>query len=540
MRRWGVERAVEAANGMFAFALWDTSARRLHLGRDRLGEKPLYYGWHGSSFLFASELKALAPHPDFRPSLDLGALALFLRHNYVPAPYCIYQGLAKLTPGCLLTVDPGRPGLMPEPQPYWSARRAAEEGMASPLAGSANELTDRLEELLGEAVAMRMVADVPLGAFLSGGIDSSTVVALMQKASPRPVKTFSIGFWEDAYNEAPFAREVARHLGTEHTELYVTPEEALEVVPRLPALYDEPFSDSSQIPTFLVSQLARRHVTVSLSGDAGDELFGGYDRYAWGERIWRKVGWLPTRPRRLAAAVLMALPRRLLNAGLMPLTPWLPPEVTRRDPAQMAQRVASYLQVPDALAMYQGLVSHWRPEDGLLPGVSEPPTALSEARQWPRFTELIPRMMFLDLVSYLPDDILVKVDRASMGVGLESRIPLLDHRVVELAWRVPMGLKVKGGKGKWLLRQLLYRHVPPELVERPKKGFAVPVAAWLRGPLKPWAEDLLSADRLKRQGLVDPVVVERAWREHQSGARDWHYWLWDLVVFQQWLEEYGG
>jgi asparagine synthase (glutamine-hydrolysing) len=540
MARWGVEPAAAAANGMFAFAVWDRRRRRLWLGRDRIGEKPLYYGWSGGAFLFGSELKALEAHPAFAGSVDRGALALYLRHNYVPGPYCIYQGLAKLPPGCLLCVDPDRPGHAPAPRPYWSARQAAEAGQARPLAGPPGELADRLEELLTEAVAMRLVSDVPLGAFLSGGIDSSTVVALMQKVSARPVKTFSIGFAEEGYDEAPFAREVAAHLGTDHTEMYVSPAQALEVVPRLPELFDEPFSDSSQIPTFLVAQLARRHVTVSLSGDAGDELFAGYDRYRWGERIWRAVGPLPYGLRRALAAGLEAAPRRLLSAGLKPVARWLPPEVGRRDPGQMAQRVAGYLKVRRAEAMYRGLVSHWRPADGLTPGAVEPPTPLADSADPPRLRGLIPRMQYLDMVTYLPDDILVKVDRASMGVSLESRIPLLDHRVVELAWRLPLEMKLRQGQGKWLLRQVLYRHVPPELVERPKKGFGVPLDRWLRGPLKEWAADLLSPATLRRQGYFRPQVVERAWREHQEGVRDRHYWLWDLLMFQMWLERRGA
>jgi asparagine synthase (glutamine-hydrolysing) len=350
------------------------------------------------------------------------------------------------------------------------------------------------------------------------------------------VKTFSIGFAEQGYDEAPFARRVAEHLGTDHTELYVSPREALEVVPRLPELYDEPFSDSSQIPTFLVSRLARSEVTVSLSGDAGDELFAGYDRYLWGERIWRKVGPLPYAARRALARSLEAAPAGLLAAGLAPFKRWLPPEVARRDPAQMARRVAGYLKVRRPEAMYRGLVSHWRPADGLTPGVAEPPTPLADSASLPRLAGLIPRMQYLDLVTYLPDDILVKVDRAAMGVSLESRIPLLDHRVVEFAWRLPREAKLREGKGKWLLRRVLHRHVPAGLVERPKMGFGVPIDHWLRGPLKQWAGDLLSPATLRRQGFFAPEVVERAWREHQQGVRDWHYWLWDLLMFQMWLE----
>jgi asparagine synthase (glutamine-hydrolysing) len=535
--RWGVDEATRRSNGMFAFALWDRREKLLHLGRDRMGEKPLYYAWLGQHFLFGSELKALRAHPSFNATIDRGALALYMRHNYVPAPYSIYQGVAKLPPASLLTISPERPGFTPEPRIYWSVRQACESGAAQPFTGSEDEALEELEELLLESVGMRMVSDVPLGAFLSGGIDSSTVVALMQAQSSQPIKTFSIGFSEEAYDEAPYAKEVARHLGTDHTELYVTPDEAMAVVPKLPQLYDEPFSDSSQIPTYLVAELARQHVTVSLSGDAGDELFGGYDRYAWGQHIWSRVGWLPYPARRLVAATLESLPQNLLSAGLKPLRRWLPEAAFRRDPGELAQRIAGYLKVHHPEDMYRRLVSHWRPEDSLVLGAKEPPTPLSDHTQWPAFTDLFLRMMYFDLISYLPDDILVKVDRAAMAVSLESRIPLLDHRLVELAWRIPLSMKVRKGKGKWLLRRLLYKYVPPELVERPKKGFGVPIDHWLRGPLKEWAAELLSPERIRTQGYLDPQVVQQAWQEHQGRIKDWHYWLWDVLMFQLWLEE---
>lgn len=535
--RWGLDEATRRFNGMFAFALWDRREKLLHLGRDRIGEKPLYYAWMGKHFLFGSELKALRAHPSFKASLDRGALALYMRHNYVPAPYCIYQGVAKLPPATLLTISPERPGHTPEPRVYWSVRQACEAGAAQPFGGSEDEALAELETLLLESVEMRMVSDVPLGAFLSGGIDSSTVVALMQAISSQPIKTFSIGFSEDAYNEAPYAKAVARHLGTEHTELYVTPDQAMAVVPKLPQLYDEPFSDSSQIPTFLVAQLARQHVTVSLSGDAGDELFGGYERYDWARQIWNRVGWMPYPARRLGASLLEALPQGLLSRGLKPLKRWLPEAALRRDPGELAQRVAGYLKVRRPEDMYRRLVSHWRPEDGLVLGAQAPLTPLSDPAQWPSFSNLFQRMMYFDLLTYLPDDILVKVDRAAMAVSLESRIPLLDHRVVEMAWRIPLSMKVKQGKGKWLLRRLLYKYVPPELVERPKKGFGVPIDHWLRGPLKDWAAELLAPQRIQSQGYLNPVVVQRAWQEHQEQIKDWHYWLWDLLMFQLWLEK---
>jgi asparagine synthase (glutamine-hydrolysing) len=534
---WGVDQATRRFNGMFAFALWDRREKLLHLGRDRIGEKPLYYAWLGNQFVFGSELKSLRAHPSFNAAIDRGALALYMRHNYVPAPYCIYQGVAKLPPASLLTISPGQPGRTPEPRVYWSVRQACEAGAAQPFTGSEDEALAKLEELLLESVEMRMVSDVPLGAFLSGGIDSSTIVALMQAISSKPIKTFSIGFSEEAYNEAPYAKAVANHLGTDHTELYVSPEEAMAVIPKLPQLYDEPFSDSSQIPTYLVAELARRHVTVSLSGDAGDELFGGYDRYAWANLMWKRVGWMPYPGRRLAAGILESMPKGLLSGALKPMMRWLPDAAFHHDPGELAQRIAGYLKVRCPEDMYRRLVSHWRPEDDLVLEASEPHTPLSDHAQWPAFSDLFLRMMYFDLITYLPDDILVKVDRAAMAVSLESRIPLLDHRVVEFAWRLPLAMKLKQGKSKWLLRRLLYNYVPPELVERPKKGFGVPIDHWLRGPLKSWAAELLAPERIQRQGYLNSQVVQKAWREHQEGIKDWHYWLWDVLMFQLWLEE---
>ncbi len=560
--RWGVEPAVERFNGMFAFALWDRRERRLVLARDRLGEKPLYYGWTGGVFLFGSELKALRAHPAFRGEVDRDALALYLRHNYIPTPYAIYKGVFKLPPGTMLTVDPRNAGAVPEPKPYWSARAAAERGVAEPYPWSEAEAADELDGRLREAVRLRMVADVPLGAFLSGGIDSSTVVALMQAQSGRPVKTFSIGFREAGYDEAEHARAVARHLGTDHTELYVTPEEAMAVIPRLPALYDEPFSDSSQIPTFLVSELARRHVTVSLSGDGGDELFGGYGRYLLCRDLWRRIGWLPAAGRRAVAAALAAVAGWMPAVGPRGAAPRVPdgarpaprvPDGAFVRPDRLLSRYGRPGRVGDKLrklaevlaadspeALYRRLVSHWKAPDRVVPGAVEPPTALTDRRRWADVPELVARLMYLDTISYLPDDILVKVDRASMGVSLEARVPLLDHRLVEFAWRLPLAMKIRDGQGKWLLRQVLYRYVPKELVDRPKMGFGVPIGAWLRGPLRDWAESLLDERRLRQEGYFDPRPIREKWMEHLSGKHDWQYYLWDILMFQAWLEEERG
>ncbi len=532
---WELEGALERFNGMFAFALWDREERSLYLARDRLGEKPLYYGWMGETLLFGSELKALKVHPTFRGEISRNALALYLRYQYIPAPYTIYEGISKLSPGTRLTIDEA--GNVSGPVRYWSAKEAAERGVTNPLGGSDIEAVDELDDLLRDSVRMRMVADVPLGAFLSGGIDSSAVVATMQSQSDRPVRTFSIGFYEEEYSEAEHAKAVARHLGTEHTELYVTPEEAMLVIPKLPTLYDEPFSDPSQIPTYLVSQLARRHVTVSLSGDGGDELFAGYNRYFWVESIWGKVGWMPLGLRSTLAEALTAVSPQGWDRAFKKLGPVLPTKARQRIPGDKLYKLAEVLTVKNPEAMYLNLVSLWKRPDSVVIGGSEPPVTLTDPSRWADLPDLTQRMMYLDTVTYLPDDILVKVDRASMGVSLEGRVPFLDHRLVEFAWRVPLGMKIKDGKSKWLLRQVLNQYVPNKLIERPKMGFGVPIDAWLRKPLREWAEALLDERRLRREGFFDPRPIREKWAEHLSGKRNWQYPLWDVLMFQAWLEE---
>jgi asparagine synthase (glutamine-hydrolysing) len=531
---WGVEETVKRAVGMFALAVWDRASRALTLARDRLGEKPLYYGWQGNAFLFGSELKALRGHPGFRGEVNRDAIALLLRHNYVPAPYSIYRDVYKLPPGTCLQINPRQ--RTAQPSPYWSARDQAELGRREQYAGTEEQATTELEELIKQSLAGQMVADVPLGAFLSGGVDSSTVVALMQQLSSRPVKTFTIGFHEDAYNEAVHARAVARHLGTDHTELYVTPEETLAVIPKLGELYDEPFADSSQIPMFLVSKLARQHVTVSLSGDGGDELFGGYNRYFWATNIRRRLGWLPRPLRSALAGLLATLPPTAWDAAFRRLGHFIPPGLRYSEPGLKLHKLAETLAARTPEEIYRGLVSHWKQPADLVPGAKEPPTVLTDSRAWTEVGDFEHRMMYFDTVSYLPDDILVKVDRAAMGVSLETRVPFLDHRLVEFAWRLPLGFKIRRGVTKWLLRQVLYRHVPRELIERPKTGFGVPIDSWLRGPLKEWAESLLDPIRLAREGFFNPAPIQQKWKEHLSGQHNWQYHLWDVLMFQVWLE----
>jgi asparagine synthase (glutamine-hydrolysing) len=532
---WGLERSIQSFNGMFAFALWDRQERVFHLGRDRLGEKPLYYGWVGNTLLFTSELKALKVHPAFHAEIDRNALTIFLRHGYIPAPYSIYKGIYKLPPATLLTWN--GTDTHPAPVPYWSVREAAESGVAQPFTGSEQEAIEQMESLLRDAVAMRMVADVPLGAFLSGGIDSSIVVALMQAQSNQPVKTFSIGFYEDEYNEAQYAKAVAQHLKTDHTELYITAAEALTVIPKLPSLYDEPFSDQSQVPTFLVSQLARRHVTVSLSGDGGDEVFGGYSRYFLGRSIWQKFGWIPKSLRITTARALTSVSPEAWDWALSNFSALLPDNLRQFALGYKVHLLADILKVSDPEIMYMGLVSHWKhPEEIVIDGF-EQPTHLSDRQGWAKVPSFIESMMYLDTVTYLPDDILVKLDRASMGVSLEGRIPLLDHRVVELAWQMPFSMKIRNNQGKWLLRQVLDKYVPKHLIDRPKMGFGVPIDSWLRGPLRDWAEALLDEKRLQREGFFNPEPIRQKWAEHIAGDRNWQFCLWNVLMFQAWLEE---
>ncbi len=544
---WGLERAVRRFVGMFAFALWDRERRTLTLVRDRVGIKPLYFGWAGKTFLFGSELKALRAYKGFHAEIDRGALASFMRVGYVPAPLSIYKHVYKLSAGCVLTVGEkelkATEGFSPDPDAlhatwrpvrYWSAKEYAEAGCASPFKGSEAEAVEQLDGLLRNAVGLRMIADVPLGAFLSGGIDSSLVVALMQAQSSRPIRTFTVGFHEAEYNEAIYSRKVAEHIGTDHTELYISPEQARAVIPRLPAMYDEPFADSSQIPTFLVSELARRHVTVALSGDGGDELFAGYNRYFWGRRLWRYLGLVPPSIRRGLAGGLTSLSPAAWANFFERFGRFLP---VVAKPGDKLHKLAALLALPDPDTMYLGMISLWKdPAEIVVQGV-EPLTPVTDRVNWATLQDFTMRMMYLDLITYLPDDILTKVDRASMAVGLEARVPLLDHRVVEFAWRLPLSFKIRQeGEGKWLLRRVLDRYVPRQLIERPKMGFGVPLDSWLRGPLREWAEELLDEQRLRREGYLHPAPIREKWAEHLSGKRNWQYPLWNVLMFQAWVE----
>jgi asparagine synthase (glutamine-hydrolysing) len=533
---WGIERTLQASVGMFAFALWDRRQRMLTLARDRLGEKPLYYAWQGDTLLFGSELKALKAHAVFHADIDRDALALLLRHDCIPAPYSIYRGVFKLRPGHLLHISADAPRDA-QPVPYWRYNDAVSAGLGNPLHGTDAEAIDALEAQLSASIGAQMLSDVPLGAFLSGGIDSSTIVALMQARSTRPIKTFTMGFGEDGYDEAMHAKAVATHLGTEHTELYVRPEDALAVIPRLPSIYCEPFGDSSQIPTFLISQLTRRQVTVALSGDGGDELFGGYNRYLGARTTWERMQRLPSFARQAGAGALRAMSPAAWNRWFERVKPLLPKRWHLATPGDKAQKLADVLTLSSGHAFFLNLASQWKDPGSIVIGAHEPMTLLTDPAAWPHTDSLAQWMMAMDAQTYLPDDILVKVDRAAMANSLETRVPMLDHRVVELAWRIPLHQKIRDGEGKWLLRQVLYRHVPRELIERPKMGFGIPLDSWLRGPLRDWAEALLDESRLRREGYFHPAPIRQKWKEHLSGRHNWQHRLWTVLMFQAWLEE---
>jgi len=526
--KWGIEPTSRRMIGMFVFALWDRKDRTCHLVRDRLGIKPLFWQQSGQLITFASELKGLAAHPSWKPEIDNDSVAAYLRFGYVPAPRCIYRGVRKVRPGTILTI---RQGVEPRESVYWSLEKVVAAAKKNKYRGSEAEAEEELTALIRDSVGMRMIADVPLGAFLSGGIDSSTVVALMQEQSMNPIKTFSIGFNESTYDEAPFAKSVAKHLGTDHHELYVTPKEARDVIPLLPEMYDEPLSDSSQIATYLVSRLAREHLTVALSGDGGDEVFCGYGRYFHARNLMKYPTSVPQFLRHGASHILRAMPDAFFR-GVEAVVP------SSLRPNRFSHRIR---QVADLLAadedkIYLSMMSLWHEPENLVPGAVEPPNLHLDQHVHsvvPDFTE---RMQYIDTLAYLPNDILTKVDRASMAVSLEARVPLLDHRIVEFAWRLPSSFRVRDGGGKWILRQVLGRYVPSELFERPKMGFGVPIGDWLNGPLREWGENLLSVEALTSRGLFNPEPIRAIWEKHQNTQEDWQYPLWTVLSLQAWLE----
>ena len=543
--QWGIEKTLQQLVGMFAIAVWDFKEKRLFLIRDRFGEKPLYYGWSNGVFLFGSELKALQKYKRFSNQIDRGALSLYMKYMYVPTPYSIFKDIYKLEPGCILQIDKGtKPPTLPLFAPFrdqginiaqwYSISNMAQAGQKN-LITDQNDAVDLIEKTLLESVRSQLISDVPLGAFLSGGIDSSVITALMQKVCKDPVKTFTIGFEESSFNEAIYAKEVSRHLGTEHHELYVTSSDAFKVIPHLPTLYDEPFADSSQIPTYLASKLARESVTVSLSGDAGDELFGGYSRYLWGSRVWNKVRWMPLIVRQTLGVAINKISVNTWDSIGNSLPNSSRVSLMGDKAHRMAHRLKNVKSLDD---VYHSLVTEGYKEDGLV--VNDKAALITKLDNNDIVSGIVDsehRMMLLDSLTYLPDDILTKVDRAAMGVSLETRIPFLDYRVAELAWRLPLDTKINNGETKWPIRQVLYKYVPKVLIERTKAGFAIPVGQWIRGPLREWAADLLNEERIRREGYFNPELVQQLWQQHLSGKYDWTPRLWAILMFQAWLDK---
>ena len=536
IEKFGIKEALEKSIGMFAFALWDKSEKRLFLAPDRMGEKPLYYGWQGEGesavFLFGSDVNSFYAHPSFKKNINRDSVALFLRYSSIPAPYSIYRGISKLLPGSVLSLSIG--DREPKIYKYWDALNVAYSGINDQFDCGYNEVLVELEDLIRASVKLQMVADVPLGTFLSGGVDSSLVTSIMQEQSMTPVNTFTIGFSNKSYDEAPYAKSVAEHLHTNHFELYVSDNDVLSVIPKISEIYNEPFSDSSQIPTFLISKLASEHVKVSLTGDGGDELFGGYNRYLVADRFWRNLSLIPISARRTLANIILTIPLSYWNN--------ISRFLAYDNLADKLYKVASVLSCRNDDDLYLSLISNWDNPNTIVLGGSEPTKFKSMNVDISNLIGLsqVEKMMLLDILTYLPDDILTKVDRAAMFVSLETRVPLLDHRIVEFSWKVPIRMKISEGNNKLALRKILYKHVPRNLIDRPKKGFGVPIHDWLRGPLRDWAECMLSESRIKSEGFLDPVPVRERWEEHISGKRNWQYQIWNVLMFQSWLQSHNG
>lgn len=531
---WGVFDSVKKFIGMFAFAVIDKETNRLILGRDCAGEKPLYYGFQNDTFFFGSELKAFKPHPHFSKKIDRNSLSLYLKYSYVPAPYSIYEKISKLIPGTLLELN--LKSFKIEHKTYWSSTEKANKLSLTENFDSPKEAIEKLDSLLRKSISDQMIADVPLGAFLSGGVDSSTVVSLMQAMSTQKVKTFTIGFYEKEYDESEHASAIAKHLGTDHTELFLTSDDVIQTIPKMPELYDEPFADSSQVPTYLLAKLARRDVTVSLSGDAGDELFGGYNRYQLGTTLWPKLEKIPAPIRKHLAPLIMGISPDSWNRFGNKFEGLIPTKYLQANLGNKIHKGAAVMGASSIEDLYLSLLKSWQNPEKIFSHKEILETYFeSELKKLVNLTDL-QKMMVSDFQGYMVDDILVKVDRATMGVSLESRVPFLDKRVIEFAWSLPSEFKLKDGQTKWILRQVLYQYVPKELIERPKKGFAMPIDKWLRGPLKEWANNLLCENRIKKDGYFNWLEVQKIWNEHLSGKKNYSVQLWSILMFQAWLE----
>ena len=527
---WGVSAAVKKLNGMFAFSVWDKKQLQLDIVRDRFGEKPLFYGWVKDVFVFASEVRAFREIPGFSKDLCLEAVSLFMQNNCVPSPYSIYEGIYKLPPAHILTLKQNSRDVVLNS--YWSIEQAARENDGAFSGLSDTEAVGMLEEKISRSVEKRMLADVSVGAFLSGGIDSSTIVSLMQNNSTLPVKTFSIGFESNSYNEAHNAKKIAQHLGTDHTELYLTPNDAISVIPDLPDIYDEPFADSSQIPTFIVSKLAKKSVTVALTGDGGDELFGGYVRHIWADKLWRNMSMMPYPIRSLLGSMLTAVSPEVYDSIFERVKEFLPSAYRQNKSGDKLHKLSRLLSARTPMEMYCNLTSHWQLKDNVVKGG----LPLSVHTSIPCSNRPVSQLMMdADLKNYFLNDILVKVDKASMAVSLEARVPLLDNSIVDFSFGIPLSMKIRNGSGKWVLKQVLRKHLPDSLIDRPKWGFGLPLDEWMRLELREWCESLLSEECIKDVGYFDPKLIRRKWKEHLSGARNWQYHLWDVLMFHSWF-----